>query len=177
MYKRVHIKKLGKKKAHRESMIRTQIRTLFSSGFIKTTTPKAKAVKSAAQSLLSNMDSKEISLDTTRKINRILGNKKLVEKAFKYVKNETYGVRIRKVGFRAGDNSEESKVELIGYDSKKKRKSDSKEKEIKEDVKKAEVGRKANKDIDEKKVKKTGSGKSSKAERKSTQIARTRAGL
>ena len=50
-------------------------------------------------------------------------------------------------------------------------------KELKEDVKKSEVGRKANKDIDERKVKKSASGKSSKAERKSTQIVRTRAGL
>jgi hypothetical protein len=105
-----------------------------------------------------------------------LGSKKLVEKATKYAKNEDHGVRVRKTGFRAGDNAEQSRLELIGFERSKK-KVGSKEKEPKEDIKKSEIGRKANKNIDERKIKKIAGGKSTKSEGKATQIVRTRAGL
>lgn len=176
MYKRVAIKKLGRKRSHRLSLIQNQIRTLFTNGVLNTTTQKAKVIKGAAQSLLSDMSKKDITLEDTRKFHRILGSKKLVEKATKYAKNEDHGVRVRKTGFRAGDNAEQSRLELIGFERSKK-KVGSKEKEPKEDIKKSEIGRKANKNIDERKIKKIAGGKSTKSEGKATQIVRTRAGL
>jgi large subunit ribosomal protein L17 len=178
MYKRVNVKKLGRKKSHRVSLIQNQVRTLFNNGVLKTTTVKAKAVKSVTQSLLSDMEEKEISLETRRKLKKILGNKELVEKALQYVQTEDHGVRIRKVGFRSGDNAEISRVELIGFLGKRKgqvEKSEKKEKEVKSQESKK--SRKTNKDIDKKETQKTASGKTNRAQRKSTQRVRTRSGL
>jgi large subunit ribosomal protein L17 len=178
MYKRVNVRKLGRKKSHRESMIQNQMRTLFNNGILETTTAKAKAVKAVGQSLLSDLSQEEISLATRRKAKRILGSNELVNKAIKYVNNEEEGIRLRKVGFRSGDNAEVTRVELIGYEGKRKRKIVKKEKEEKEtkskEVKKAQQ---VNKDIDERTVKKTASGKASKAKRKASERARARAGL
>lgn len=176
MYKRVRIKKLGKKTAHRESMIQNQMRTLFSSGILKTTTTKAKVVKGRSESLISDMKKKNISLDTRRKLFRMLGNKDLVGKAIKYSQGEKVGVRIRKVGYRAGDNGEVSKLELIGFESKnKKAKSETTKKDVKKDAK--EEQEVVNKNIEEKTRRKSTSGRASKAQRKSTERVRTRSGL
>lgn len=175
MYKRVGIKKLGKKTAHRESMIQNQIRTLFNTGVLKTTSTKAKVVKSRSESLISEMQKKNISLDSMRKLIVVLGNKKLVEKAVKYSKGETVGVRIRKIGYRAGDNGEVSKLELIGFETKKKKNKSTVEKEdAKKDnkVKENEV----NKDI-ESKGKRSVSPKKVTPQSKSPERARSRSGL
>jgi large subunit ribosomal protein L17 len=177
MYKRVKIKKLGRKRSHRVSLIQNQIRTLFNNGVLKTTTPKAKAVKSVAQSVLADIEKdKDMSLDTRRKLQKIFGSKELVQKAIKYVKEEEHGVRIRKVGFRAGDNAQMSRVELIGFEGKRKRKLEKKE-EPKKEKKETKETKTVNKNIDKKDVQKSASGKASKATRKSTQRVRTRAGL
>jgi len=178
MYKRVPLKKLGRKRSHRVSLIQNQIRTLFKNGILKTTTTKAKAVKSVTQSLLSDLNEKEISLSTRRKVKKILGSKELVEKAIKYAKSEDDGVRIVKVGFRSGDNAQISRVELIGFEGKRKRgaaKTEKEEKEIK--TQESKKGRKPNKDIEERTKRTSASGKLSKAKRKSTERVRTRAGL
>jgi large subunit ribosomal protein L17 len=174
MYKRVGIKKLGKKTSHRESMIQNQMRTLFSSGVLKTTTAKAKVVKGRSESLISDMKTKKVSLDTRRKLLRVLGNKELVEKSIKYSQGEKVGVRIRKLGYRAGDNGEVSKLELIGFETKKK-----KAKVEKKDAKKKveEVKESTNKDIEEKTRRKSTSGKANKTQRKTTERARSRSGL
>jgi len=178
MYKRVDVKKLGRKKSHRELMIQNQVRTLFNNGILKTTTEKAKVVKSVVQSLLSDMEGKEITLATRRKLKKVLGNKKLAEKAIKYAQIEGHGVRVRKVGFRSGDNAELTRVELIGYQGKKKSKVLGKEKEEKEiETQRTKKEQKAKRDVDKRDVKKIVSGKVSKAERKATERARARAGL
>ena len=174
MYKRVGIKKLGKKTAHRASMIQNQMRTLFSSGLLKTTTVKAKVVKGRAESLISDMKKKKVSVDTRRKLIKILGDKELIEKSIKYSQREVVGVKIRKIGFRAGDNAEMSKLELIGFEPKKKK--DNTKKEEKKELNK-EVDRKdINKDIDLK-GRKTADSKKVKTQRKSTERVRTRSGL
>ena len=178
MYKRIKIKKLGRKKTHRRSLIQNQLRTLFTYGILKTTTGKAKATKSAAQSLLSKIDKKEISVSDRRELKKYLGKKDLMEKAIKYAREEDHGVRVVKVGFRSGDNAELSRVELIGFEGKRKRKVEKKEKDEKETpVKEAKKGRVPNKDIEQRDLKKAASGKQSKAKRKSSQRVRTRAGL
>ena len=175
MYKRVGIKKLGKKTAHRKSMIQNQMRTLFNFGVLRTTTAKAKVVKSRSESLISEMKQKEISLETRRKFIRILGSRELVEKALKYSKGESVGVRIRKIGYRSGDNSEVSKLELIGFETKKKtvKSPDEKKDTKKKNKTKTKV---VNKDI-ESKGKKTVGSKKVVTQKKSTERARTRSGL
>ena len=176
MYKRVGIKKLGKKTAHRESMIRNQMRTLFGSGVLKTTTQKAKVVKARSESLISEVGKKNISLDSMRRLKTVLGSKKLVDEAIKYSQGEKVGVRIRKVGYRAGDNGEVSKLELIGFESKKKKaKADSEKKDAKKKVKKEKEV--VNKNIEEKSKRKSAGGKTNKTQRKTTERARSRSGL
>jgi large subunit ribosomal protein L17 len=177
MYKRVAIKKLGRKRSHRISLLQNQTRTLFNAGVLNTTTAKAKAVRSVAQALLSDMNEKDISLATRRKIKKVLGDKELVEKAIKYAQNEDDGVRIVKTGFRSGDNAQMSRVELIGYEGKRKRRAQPEKKTDDKQRKKSDRGRKVNKDIEERTIKKTASGKTTKAKRKASERVRTRSGL
>ena len=114
MNKRTSGAKLGRKKSGREALIRNQMRSLFSNGFLVTTTPKAKALKGEVESFLSKI--KEDSLETKRKMHTTLGNASLVEKASELVKKEETKVGIIKVGFRDGDNAETSKVTLLGFE-------------------------------------------------------------
>ncbi len=149
------VKKLGKKKAHRESLIRNQMRSLFAAGILRTTTPKAKVMKSYAQSLIAQMKKKEITLESRRKLQTMFGNTELIHKSIEYSKKTLTGVRIVKVGFRAGDNAEMSRVELINFKTKKKtKKVVKKEEEIKEIVDKD-----INKNIAKRRVSKTGKKK------------------
>ncbi len=114
MNKRTSGAKLGRKKSGREALIRNQTRSLFSNGFLVTTTPKAKALKGEVESFLSKI--KEDSLETKRKMHTTLGNASLVEKASELVKKGETKVGIIKVGFRDGDNAETSKVTLLGFE-------------------------------------------------------------
>lgn len=177
MARKLTTEKLGRKRSYGVSLRQNQIRTLFTNGILKTTTSKAKKARSTAQSLLSEMGAKEVTLAKRRKFKSILGNKDLVEKALKYAQNEDFGVRVVKVGFRSGDNAELSRVELIGFEGKRKRKVAKKETEEDVTAKESKKGRKANKDIDEREPRKTASGKTTKATRKSNERVRTRAGL
>ncbi|HCC68001.1 TPA: hypothetical protein DEP90_02210 [Patescibacteria group bacterium] len=170
MYKRVRIKKLGKKTSHRDALIKNQLRTLFTAGVLRTTTPKAKVMKSKAESLLSKMNRKEISLENRRRLQTVLGNPELVKKAIEYSKKAGASVRIIKTGFRAGDNAQMSKLELIGFKTKKSVKKVVKEKEEVKD----EVSKKIIKGIEKKDIKKVSSKRvrTVKKER-----ARSRSGL
>ncbi len=154
MYKRMKRKKLGKKKTHRESMILTQTRMLFENGVLRTTTQKAKVAKGKAESVISTLKG-DISLETRRSLVNIFGSTELLAKALEYAKKETTGVRLVKTGFRAGDNAQMSKVELIGYKTKKvsKKKVEKKIEEVKEVVTKE-----SNKDIAKRASKKSISG-------------------
>ena len=105
--------KLGRKKSGREALIRNQLRSLFNRGFVVTTTPKAKVLKSKAESFLNK--AKEDSLESKKLMHTVLGNSSLVEKASEYLQKAEVKVGIVKVAFRDGDNAETSKVTLLGY--------------------------------------------------------------
>jgi len=100
-----------------------------------------------------------------------LGKPELVKKFLEYIKAEKTGTTIVKIGFRAGDNAEKSRVSLIGMEKKKTSKKDSIEKkdekkavkEIKKEDKRQLLG-------GDKKVDKT-------AVVKHSERARTRSGL
>lgn len=128
------VKKLGRKKSHRESLIRNQLRTLFETGKLNTTTAKAKVVKGYAESVLSKMRVDNLSLSLRRELVNILGKNDLVNKVFEYSKQENSGIRIIRTGYRSGDNSQMSRLELIGKPKKKVKKV--KKEEEQEDVEK-----------------------------------------
>jgi large subunit ribosomal protein L17 len=132
MYKRQRVKKLGRKKTHRESLINNQLRSLFENGHVRTTTSKANVLRKNAERLISRY-SEDISF--RRKLGEILGNKKIVESYLKYVKKEKTGVKMVKVGFRPGDMTEMSRVELINFKEKKAKKVETKEEPKKKEEK------------------------------------------
>jgi len=134
MYKRIKIKKLGRKKTHREALMMNQLRALFEFGYVRTTSPKAYVLKSKAEALIAKYVE---DLVFRRKIGDILGTKELVDSYMKYAKKEFKGVKTIKVGFRPGDMSEVSRVELINFKKKKvKRKADQKKGDKKKEVSK-----------------------------------------
>lgn len=148
MYKQVRIKKLGRKKSHRESLINNQLRSVFESGYVRTTSVKARVLKTNIERLLSDYSE---SLSFRRNIGNTLGNRELVERFYTYVKKENKGVKIMKLGFRPGDMSEMSRVELMNFKEKKVKKENTSG--DKKDVKKKEVKKDKEQSLDKKKAK------------------------
>ncbi len=147
MYKRVKIKKLGRTRSNRKALVQNQVRSLFSTGKVQTTTAKAKVLFGEAQSLLKRMASAG-DLNSTKLVSRILSNRDLAQNAITYAKGGNAVVKIMKVGFRDGDNAQVSRVELVGYTlptrkvSKKTQKKGKETKEVKSDAKKINVAAK-----------------------------------
>lgn len=122
MYKRMRVKKLGRTASHRKALIQNQLRSIFVSGKIETSSVKAKVLKGELESLLSRIyNSKDEDVTLVRDLLTILGNKEQVKKALELGKKEDIKVSIKKVGFRNGDNCELSLVEIVGFTTKKKR--------------------------------------------------------
>lgn len=107
------------RRSHRNAVVNNQLRTLFEKGKLNTTTPKAKFVKSQAESLVSSIKkSEDGDLNLRRKLQVVLGKDSLIKKAMEYGKKEESTVTFVKVGFRDGDNAELSRVELRGFKGK-----------------------------------------------------------
>lgn len=134
MYKRVKRTKLGRKKSHRDSLRRNLLRSLFKNNSLVTTTQKAKVLKQDASSLIDKGVSKKDSLEFRRKLEEVFGNKELIKKFKEYITKDDVGVKVVKVGFRSGDNAEQSRVVLKGTEKKKKVTKKEKEDEKKEKV-------------------------------------------
>ena len=140
MYKRNSIKKLGRKRSHRKALVRNLLRSIMQSGKVNTSSVKAKVLRGELTSILSkakNSDEKDISL--LRDMLTIFGNKELVKKVFEIAKKDSTKVSIKKVGFRAGDNTEMSLVEISGFKIKSKSKKQSKKEEKEEKEEKVEI--------------------------------------
>jgi large subunit ribosomal protein L17 len=132
MYKRKSIKKLGRTASHRKALIKNQLRSVLSTGKIKTSTVKAKVLKGELESMFNNIKkSKENDINLIRQLKKILGSDELVKKAIELGKKDGVKVTIKKVGFRDGDNTEMSIVEIEGFKTEQK-------KEVKKGKKKEE---------------------------------------
>ena len=97
--------------------------SLFTHERIKTTLPKAKAVRPVAEKLITC--SKNTGLHTLRKLSSIIYDAKVVTKLMedigKRFKNRCGGyTRIYKCGFRRGDNAPMAIIELVDYFPEKK---------------------------------------------------------
>lgn len=109
-------KKLSRDKAHRKALLKNLTSSLFLYGEIKTTLSKAKAVKSLADRLISQV--KKTSLHQRRLTQSFLQNKKAVEKLFSEIgprfSQKTSGfTRIIRLGRRRGDAALVAKIELV----------------------------------------------------------------
>ncbi len=172
MQKRVKTKKLGRTHSHKKALVLNMLRSVVKNGSIKTTTPKAKVVKNEIESLLSKVkNSKEGDLALRRKLQEILGDSALVKKILEV---KDISVVLKKVGFRDGDNSEVSIVEIEGLKVKK-AKSTSKKKlekkgveEVEKSIPAVEESKKRNiLDLGKKSVKEVASVKKERAKSRS----------
>lgn len=115
MKKRVAKRKLGRTASHRGALMLNMTRSLFTTGYLQTTSPKAKALKAYVDKFIAgNINTAE--LTTRRNVQSILGATELVEKFEKYVKDASPKTAIMKISFRAGDAAEKSKIVLVGFD-------------------------------------------------------------
>jgi len=142
MNKRLSKAKLGRTKSHREALMKNQSRSLFTYGFVVTTTPKAKVLKQKTESLLNKVDGEK--LESQKFLHMHFGKRELVKKVLDYCDKSEKKVSIVKVAFRDGDNAEMSKVILLGYQElfgkkkvvSKKGKKEDREKEVVQEEKK-----------------------------------------
>ncbi len=133
MYKRINLKKLGRTHSHRKALKQNQLRSILESGKVRTSSVKAKVLRGELESLLNLVKvTKEGDLSLIKRLNQILGKQALVKRVMELGKKESTKVTIKKVGYRVGDNSEESVVEIVGFNGKKE---DAKKKVVKKDQK------------------------------------------
>ena len=120
MYKRIKLKKLGRTHSHRKALKQNQVRSILESGKVRTSSVKAKVLRGELESLLNLVKvTKDGDISLIRRLNEVLGKDELVKRVFELGKKDSTKVTIKKVGYRAGDNSQESIVEISGFKSKK----------------------------------------------------------
>lgn len=135
MYKKKSIKKLGRTHSHRKALIKNQLRSILKSGYVKTSSVKAKVLKGELESIFNKVRvSKDGDLSLIRELHEIFGSDDLIKKIMEIGKKEGRKIVIRKVGFRSGDNTEISRVEVLGFKSKPKVKKKGEEEEEKKEV-------------------------------------------
>lgn len=109
---------LGRKKAHRDSLLANMTVSLILHKRIHTTLAKAKALRMYAEPLINR--AKEDSTANRRLVFSYLQNKEAVKELFgaisEKIANRPGGyTRILKTGFRLGDNAKTCFIELVDY--------------------------------------------------------------
>jgi len=121
MRHRVGGKKLGRKTAHRISMLRNMVTSLLKHGRIRTTVPRAKALRPIAERMITL--GKRESLHARRQALGFIKDPAVVSRLFSELaprfadRNGGY-TRIIKLGFRDGDGAHVALIELIGSEYK-----------------------------------------------------------
>ena len=156
MRHRVAGRKLSRPTQHRELMFRNMVVSLLEHERVRTTSPKAKELRSWADKIITL--GKKGTLHARRQAFALLRNEGIVKKLFDEIaprmKDRQGGyTRIYKVGWRAGDAAPLSLIELVGIAAPEEKKK-SAVKKAKEALKKVTFGRKGKKLKEEKKEKK-----------------------
>ncbi|MFO8236330.1 MAG: 50S ribosomal protein L17 [Bacteroidales bacterium] len=112
------INHLSRKSAHRRAMLSNMASSLILNKRIKTTTAKAKALKTYVEPLITK--SKDDKTHSRRIVFKYLQNKEAVAELFRDVAEKVSGrpggyTRILKTGNRLGDNAEMCFIELVDY--------------------------------------------------------------
>ena len=108
--------KLSRTASHRDAMLANMAGSLFLHSKLKTTTPKAKALKPLVDRLITT--AKEGSLHSKRLVARVVQDKGALKKLFDEIvpklqdRSSGYS-RVIKAGFRRGDSAEVSVIELM----------------------------------------------------------------
>jgi large subunit ribosomal protein L17 len=136
-------RKLGVTTKHRKSMFRNMVTDLFRFDRIKTTDMKAKELKRIAEKLITL--AKEGTLHKRRQAAAYIRDKDVLKRLFDEIaakfKDRPGGyTRIIKLGFRKGDNTAVSIIELVEEEYKPAKKKKAKTAAKKEQTKAAETG-------------------------------------
>ncbi len=110
------VPKLGRTAAHRKALLRNLVTDLLRHERIKTTLPKAKAVKPLAEKMVTL--AKRGDLHARRQALAVIRDKGIVHKLFAELVERYAGrtggyVRILKLGYRRGDNASMALVEMV----------------------------------------------------------------
>lgn len=118
-------RKLGVTTKHRKSMLRNMVTDLFRNDRLKTTDTRAKEIRRAAEKIITL--AKEGTLHKRRQAAAYVKDKEVLQKLFGEIadkfKDRPGGyTRITKLGFRKGDNTPISIIELVEEEYKPKKK-------------------------------------------------------
>jgi large subunit ribosomal protein L17 len=107
---------LDRKTSAREALMRTLSISLIKSGKIKTTTAKAKALKSYFEKIISIASHN--TLFYHRQINKILHNESVAQIVIKkylpqFTAKKSGHLRLSKIGYRKGDGAEITQIEIL----------------------------------------------------------------
>ena len=114
-------KKLGRKTPHRRSMFRNMVTSLLDKEHIRTTLPRAKAVRPIAERMITL--GKRESLHARRQALAFIRDSQVVKKLFetlapRFAQRPGGYTRIIRLGFRDGDGAQMALIELIGSEFK-----------------------------------------------------------
>ena len=109
-------RKLGRRTDHRNTMLRTQVTSLFEHGRIETTISRAKETQKMAEKMISL--GKENTLHSRRQAAAYIYKPSTVQKLFdeiapEYAERNGGYTRVLKLGPRRGDGSERAILELV----------------------------------------------------------------
>lgn len=108
--------KLGRTHSHRDAMLRNMVTDLLRHGRVRTTEPKAKALRPLAERMITL--GKRESLHARRQAARVIRDKDVVRKLFdelapRYAERPGGYTRIVKLPVRSGDAAEMAMIELV----------------------------------------------------------------
>lgn len=136
MRHKVFGRKLNRDVKERKALFRSLVYALIKYGKIRTTLAKAKAIRGLIEKLVTK--AKDGSSSSLRQVSSFLTKKDLITKLTKEIAPKFADkiggyIRIRRVGFRTGDNAEEVTISWTLPEEKKAVKiKDSKDKKVKE---------------------------------------------
>jgi len=110
------MKKLGRKKSNRQSLVRNLLTSLFLYESIKTTKAKASSIKSLADRAITR--AKKGDLNSIRYLNSILFDKNATKKVLsefvpRYINRKSGFTKIYRINNRMGDNAPQVLIELV----------------------------------------------------------------
>jgi len=130
MSHRVDLNRLGRKPSHRKALHKNMVTSLFKYERIKTTKPKAKAVRRTAEKMITR--AKIDNVHNRRTIAKKVNEKAVLNKLFKdiaprFIKRPGGYTRILKLGRRLNDAAEMVLLELVERKEKEKKQKKKKE--------------------------------------------------
>lgn len=109
--------RLGRKKGHREIMLRNLLTSFFVHEKVKTTETKAKIARSQAERLIRNIKGQSNAMNSIREAKKILftvpATKKAIEIAERYKNIDSGYTRLTNLGARDGDAAKMVLIEFV----------------------------------------------------------------